>query len=137
MPLFDSYLMVDWSASSTPKRGKDSIWWALQENSGGEQVANPATREEARRDIVGLLETALSEQRRVLVGFDFPFGLPRGAANVIAGEARWDALWKTFAREIEDWPDNSNNRFAFASRMNALFEGHGPFWGHPQQHSHA
>ena len=25
-PLFDGYLIVDWSASSSPKRGKDSIW---------------------------------------------------------------------------------------------------------------
>ena len=25
--LFDGYLVVDWSANSTPKQGKDSIWW--------------------------------------------------------------------------------------------------------------
>jgi precorrin-8X/cobalt-precorrin-8 methylmutase len=74
MALFDSYLMVDWSASSTPKRGKDSIWWAVREKSGAEQVGNPATREEAWRDIIDHLEAASSTGRRILVGFDFPFG---------------------------------------------------------------
>ncbi|MCE3289702.1 MAG: cobalamin biosynthesis protein CbiG, partial [Caulobacter sp.] len=24
--LFDAFVMVDWSASSTPKTGRDSIW---------------------------------------------------------------------------------------------------------------
>lgn len=136
MALFDSYLMVDWSASSTPKTGKDSIWWAFRENSGGEQVGNPATREEARRDIIGLLETALSKGQRVLAGCDFPFGLPRGAAKIIAGRARWDALWKMLAKEVEDRPDNSNNRFALASRLNVEFGAGGPFWGHPHNHRH-
>src|ERR1044071_8965015 len=98
MPLFNSYLMVDWSASSTPKTGKDSIWWALRANSGTERVKNPATREEARKDIIELLENAAAESRRVLVGFDFPFGLPRGAAEIIAGKPCWDALWKALAK---------------------------------------
>lgn len=136
MPLFDAYLMVDWSASSTPKTGKDSIWWAFRERSGDERVGNPATREQARRDIIGLLEAASADGRRVLAGFDFPFGLPRGAAKVIAGRPRWDALWKTLAKEVEDRPDNSNNRFALASRLNGRFGEGGPFWGHPHKHAH-
>ena len=26
---FDAYLMVDWSAASAPRTGKDSVWWCL------------------------------------------------------------------------------------------------------------
>ncbi|MGA2716845.1 MAG: hypothetical protein ABSG41_27465 [Bryobacteraceae bacterium] len=29
MSEFDEYLIVDWSANSCPKRGKDSIWYCL------------------------------------------------------------------------------------------------------------
>ena len=29
MPEFDAYLMVDWSASSRPVTGADSIWYCL------------------------------------------------------------------------------------------------------------
>ena len=35
MALFDSYVMVDWSAESRPKRGKDSIWLAHLRRVGG------------------------------------------------------------------------------------------------------
>ena len=38
--------------------------------------------------------------------------------------------------EISDSPDNRNNRFAVAARINAAFpEGPGPFWSHPSGQS--
>jgi precorrin-8X/cobalt-precorrin-8 methylmutase len=40
------------------------------------------------------------------------------------------------AKEVEDRPDNSNNRFGLASRLNTLFGKAGPFWGHPHGQSH-
>ena len=32
--IFDAYLIVDWSANATPKRGADSIWYYLQTGHG-------------------------------------------------------------------------------------------------------
>jgi precorrin-8X/cobalt-precorrin-8 methylmutase len=142
MALFDCYLMVDWSASSRPAHGKDSIWWALAARDGTAVVLrdarNPRTRAEAKKQIIGILSRCRAQGRRILVGFDFPFGYPRGAALRIAGEARWSALWRLLAERIEDHPDNKNNRFSVAAGINrACFDAAGPFWGHPHQHSHA
>ena len=47
-PLFDAYVMVDWSAATRPVRGADSIWWALVMRQDGVLALvrreNPATR---------------------------------------------------------------------------------------------
>ena len=76
MPLFDSYLMVDWSAASTPKRGKDSIWWALESRCGLQRVGNPATRVEARDDILVFTKGATND---VFVGRSTGAGFLGGA----------------------------------------------------------
>ena len=129
---FDSYLIVDWSAASTPKRGADSIWWALH-RAGEGLVArgNPTTRAEAREIIGHLLRTEADLGRKLLAGFDFPFGYPRGTAEIIAGKPDTLAVWAWLAERIEDAPDNANNRFEIAAQLNALFDGTGPFWGRP------
>ncbi|MEM9043157.1 MAG: cobalamin biosynthesis protein CbiG [Pseudomonadota bacterium] len=132
MPLFDSYLIVDWSAASTPKRGADSIWWALHRQEGGLQaIGNPTTRAEAVGTLAHLLATEADLGNRVLVGFDFPFGYPQGFAERITGNPSALALWDWLSRVVEDAPDNSNNRFEIAEHLNAGFEGKGPFWGRP------
>jgi precorrin-8X/cobalt-precorrin-8 methylmutase len=45
MPLFDAYIIVDWSASSTPKTGADSVWLSGLERDGAalaeRLLANP------------------------------------------------------------------------------------------------
>ena len=40
MALFDAYIVVDWSAASRPRHGKDSIWWALVRRINGEVGMN-------------------------------------------------------------------------------------------------
>lgn len=45
---FDAYLMVDWSANNSPKKGKDSIWYCLLEHVDG---ATRITALENRADI--------------------------------------------------------------------------------------
>jgi len=59
MPVFDAYLMVDWSASSTPKTGPDSIWYCLARREGGTLISRPPrnlpTRQAAYREIRELL----------------------------------------------------------------------------------
>lgn len=134
MALFDAWLMVDWSASSVPKRGRDSIWWALAEREGGEvqvtRCENPSTRAVAIERIAAILEEA-GEGRRILVGADFPFGYAAGTAHAIAGSHDWRSLWARFHERIEDAPGNANNRLDVAAELNAAWDGNGPFWGTP------
>ena len=77
MPVFDSYLMVDWSAANTPKRGADSIWLGLTARRRNGYVLsvleNPSTRAAATERIIQLASNALNRGRRMLIGFDFPF----------------------------------------------------------------
>lgn len=138
MPLFDSVLIVDWSARSTrsPRRpAKDAIWWALARRRGQSvDVEAPAycrTRHEAVVALGDLLGSECAAGRRVLAGFDFPFGYPHGTACRLTGKNGAGALWQWLATRIEDGPDNANNRYAVAGAFNARFSGPGPFWGCP------
>ena len=129
MTLFDGYVAVDWSANGIPKRGKDSIWLAIAGRVGIEKPENPATRAEAVIRIEALLTDATAAGRRLLLGFDFPFGYPAGTARMLTGRDGWEAIWSRIAALLEDGPDNANNRFDAAAALNAAFVGDGPFWG--------
>jgi precorrin-8X/cobalt-precorrin-8 methylmutase len=131
MPLFDRYIAVDWSAANVPRRGKDSIWIA---DSAAESV-NPPTRHEAMAIIVDRLLAARAANERVMLGFDFAFGYPKGAAEAITGSPGWRALWAHLAAVVVDNDDNSSNRFQVAVRTNAWL-GTPHYWGHPHQHSY-
>ena len=128
MTLFDGYLAVDWSANGKPKRGADSIWIAACGWGGFGEPQNPATRAEAMACIEALLESAAKEGRRLLCGFDFPFGYPAGTARMLTGRNGWEAVWSRIAELVVDGPDNANNRFDAAAALNAAFAGDGPFW---------
>jgi len=135
LTLFDGYLIVDWSANATPKRGKDSIWIAFASASGDPvELSNPATRSEACAAIIEHLDRATKRGKRLFAGFDFPFGYPKGTARALCGQDDWRAVWALLARMIEDDAENGNNRFAVASALNATWTAEGPFWGHPWQH---
>src|SRR5271154_6637740 len=109
--MFDTFLIVDWSAARTPKTGRDSIW-VCRHAPDGETVANPPTRHAARLLLAEMLETATERGERVVAGFDFPFGYPAGfAARLGLAGMPWRATWDEIARLIEDRPDNDNNRF--------------------------
>ncbi len=141
--LFDTAIMVDWSAASTPKRGKDSIWWAMTHyDADGLREApryNPATRGAAMTALADTLADLSAAGRRVLIGFDFPFGYPAGFAAALGkGGAPWRATWEMLAELIADDDSNDNNRFAVAATLNGrLAAGFGPFWGHPHGHHYA
>lgn len=136
-PLFDTYLMVDWSAASVPTRGKDSIWLCQlrREEDGLHErlIANPATRHEARQALLALLRQERATGRAVLAGFDFAFGYPRGlAARLQLAGPPWRALWDFIAERLVDGAGNANNRFALAADLNRRISGGpGPFWGCP------
>jgi hypothetical protein len=124
--LFDAYLAVDWSASSSPKRGRDSIWLCRH----GSPPENPSTRREATHRVRELLEQLVADGKRVLVGFDFPYGYPQGFADLVAPGDRppWRRTWDALVRRIRDDERNRNNRFEVAAALNV--DG-GPFWGCP------
>lgn len=127
--LFDGYMAVDWSASGTPRTGADSIWISVTGWGGDDLLENPPTRRAATERIAGILESAQTAGRRLLCGFDFPFGYPEGTARRLTGEDAWWHLWARIAEMIEDRDDNSNNRFDVAAALNARFGLPGPFWG--------
>ncbi len=143
MPLFDTYLIVDWSSETKPKTGKDSIWLALAERTPAglrlHALENPATRAEARERLADMLDGLIRRRRRVLVGFDFPFGYSSGTASALGLKgAPWRATWSALSQAVEDRPDNANNRFEAADVLNRRMGfREGPFWGHPVGRSYA
>ena len=90
------------------------------------------TRHDAVERIADLIATELDADRRVLIGFDFPFGYPAGVATHLTGEASAFALWDWLTARIEDAGDNANNRYQVAQEINRLYPGIGPFWGRPE-----
>jgi precorrin-8X/cobalt-precorrin-8 methylmutase len=155
MPLFDRYIAVDWSAANSPKRGKDSIWIGELGRDGRVPSENPSTRHDAMASIASRLLAARQRRQRIMLGLDFVFGYPRGAAAAIgratglsdtsplAGEdgwggdePRWLQLWSTLHRLVVDAPDNRSNRFQIAESLNLRLADGPHFWGHPHQHSY-
>ncbi|MGH7004372.1 MAG: hypothetical protein ACREIP_10535, partial [Alphaproteobacteria bacterium] len=134
--------MVDWSAASTPRLGRDSIWIAAADrrahgNRHGAvrtDLVNLRTRAEAVQWLEARL-MALAAHGRVLVGFDFPFGYPAGTASRLGLTGTpWRALWSDLAAAIADGPDNANNRFDLAEAWNKRICGDAfPFWGNVRE----
>ena len=108
MPEFDAYLMVDWSASSRPTTGADSIWYCLLVRTGTAlhvaALENPSTRVAAMAQISNILCGLARQGRTVLVGFDFPFGYPAGFADALRLECDrpWEQVWSELARRVVD-----------------------------------
>lgn len=134
--LFDAYLMVDWSASNTTNQGPNSVWYCLLEPDHGRLlVMNPGTRDEAYQAVQAHLTDLVSLGRRVLVGFDFPYGYPAGTAAQLGlpDGAPWRAIWELLSDLLEDAPNNRSNRFEVAAQLNgAMTTGPAPFWGCPR-----
>jgi precorrin-8X/cobalt-precorrin-8 methylmutase len=138
---FDRYIAVDWSAANGPVTGKDSVWIgeSVRTASGIElrPSRNPRTRSAAMAIIEDMLLDALSRGQRVMLGFDFVFGYPLGAAFALAGEPGWQAIWRTLATLVEDDDSNRSNRFEVAARLNLGLGGLGHhYWGHPPGRSY-
>lgn len=127
---FDRVLVVDWSARSRPSPPRpvaDAIWIGA----AGEAPAYHRTRAGAEAALGGAIAAARAAGQRLLVGFDFPFGYPAGFAAAVTGREGARALHGWLAAAVTDRPDNGNDRFALAARLNGLFPAPGPFWGRP------
>ena len=129
--MFDRFVVVDWSAHSAPKLGRDSIWIAVRDRTGDVSAVNVATRSAAATFLAELFES--DPDSTTLLGVDFSLGYPCGTAAALGLEGTaWSAMWQLLADRITDDDRNSNNRFAVAADLNrCLTGGAAPFWGCP------
>jgi precorrin-8X/cobalt-precorrin-8 methylmutase len=132
--MFDTFVIVDWSAANQPKTGRDSIW-ICRLGADGERFCNPPTRHAAKVVLADMLAGARERGERVLLGFDFPFGYPAGfAARLGLVGTPWRALWDEIAGLLHDNENNKNDRFEVGAALNRrVSNGNGrfPFWGCP------
>jgi len=135
--LFNAYVMVDWSAASAPKQGKDSIWIGVIKRDirfrNAFEAHNPPTREAAMKTLADTLADLKRRNEKVLIGFDFSLGFPAGTGAALQlKDPSWRGLWSFLASNVVDKPTNQNNRFQVASKMNRLMTDEArPFWGCP------
>jgi len=138
--MFDRFVVVDWSANSAPKLGRDSIWIAVygrtrvgqgDGRAGEMSVTNLPTRAAAAAFLVDLFES--DRTATTLLGVDFSLGYPAGTAAALGLHgAPWSAMWTLLADCITDDARNVNNRFAVAAELNdRITGGPAPFWGCP------
>ncbi|GIT87887.1 gephyrin-like molybdotransferase Glp [Roseobacter sp. OBYS 0001] len=126
---FDTVLMVDWSGGNDrgARPTKDAIWLCVARDGRAEEPQYMRNRQVAEDWIAAFLTTETTAGRKTIVGFDFPFGYPKGFAQALTGQDAAFAVWQWFEDRIEDSPQ-SNNRFDIAGEINRKFGGAGPFW---------
>jgi len=98
MPLFDFYIMVDWSGGARRRGGRsDTIWIAHGPRTADTPLTNsPHSRTEAIHLIKPILEEAIRSKRRVLLSFDFAYGYPvdfAAALQAAIGKSDRDLPW--------------------------------------------
>lgn len=126
---FQSVAMVDWSSGNDTgaRPRKDAIWAGAV--LGGEEIEPVYLRNRvAAFDwLERLIRGEAGRGRRLMIGFDFPFGYPAGFSRTIVGDGKPLKLWQFFAAHLKDTP-NANSRFDLAGELNSFFPGTGPFW---------
>ncbi|SMX24676.1 molybdopterin-binding protein [Boseongicola aestuarii] len=134
MTVWDSFVVVDWSGGNDTgaKPRKDAIWAGAVLGGVEQEPVYLRNREVAYAWLCDLIRAERALGRRVMIGFDFPFGYPMGFAGALVGRADPLALWDWFAAHLTDSPDG-NNRFELAGQINAMWPGVGPFWFNPTQ----
>lgn len=131
---FDTHAIVDWTGGNDTGRRprKDAIWAAVVRDGCAEAPVYLRNRQVACDWLLSLIGTERAAGRRLFAGFDFPFGYPRGFAETVTGTTDPLAVWDWMAENLHDSP-RSNDRFAVAGRLNALFPRGGPFWFNGQK----
>jgi len=136
--LFDAYVVADWTAAEGKKLGDTSLWIGVAKRDVRfrlyTETHNVATRAEGEALLASILADHRKRGDRVLVGFDFNFGYPVGTAErlKLTGAPAWSAMWKFIASNVVDKPDNTNNRYQVAAKMNRLMTDEAwPLWGAP------
>ncbi|MBU1385645.1 MAG: cobalamin biosynthesis protein CbiG [Alphaproteobacteria bacterium] len=135
--LFDAYIIADWTAAEGKKLGDQSVWIGVAKRDVRfrlyTETHNAATRAEGEKLLAALLADHRKRGDRVLVGFDFNFGFPAGTAGRLQLTGTpWQAMWKFLAANVVDKPDNTNNRYQVAAKINRLMTDNAwPMWGAP------
>ena len=126
---FDTVIIVDWSGGKDrgPSPKKDAIWAAAATEAGTEPAVYLRNRAVAEEWIADRIASDLAAGRRVMVGFDFPFGFPAGFAKVLVGRDDPLAVWDWLDANLNDSGTDSD-RYDLAGRINGMFPGVGPFW---------
>ncbi|WP_209598764.1 gephyrin-like molybdotransferase Glp [Ruegeria sp. HKCCSP351] len=121
--------MVDWSGGNDtgPTPRKDAIWACIVREGQAQEPEYLRNRALAEAWLDALIRTELKAGRRLFLGFDFPFGYPKGFARAMTGTDDPLTLWDWFEQHVEDG-SKTNNRFDLAGRINRKFGGRGPFW---------
>jgi len=147
MPLFDAYVMVDWSGGSGRRAGKQDCLWIAHgaAAAAAPTTVSPRSRTEAEHIIRSLLQPIVGSRRgRVLVCADFAYGFPAGFALLLRKSTAdapppWRVVWQYLKKHLEDdlgtapgrQPTNRSNRFEVANAINAAASTPappGPFW---------
>ena len=85
--LFDTHVVVDWSARSKPspvRPTKDAIFWCTVRDGEALPVDYARTRAATRTRLTSLIRKERDAGRRVLLGFDFPFSdFQNAQANIV------------------------------------------------------
>ena len=135
--LFDAYIIADWTAAEGKKLGDQSVWIGVAKRDVRfrlyTETHNVATRAEGETVLAALLADHRKRGDRVLVGFDFNFGYPAGTAERLKlSGTPWQVMWKFVASNVVDKPDNTNNRYQVAAKINRLMTDEAwPMWGAP------
>ncbi len=131
---FDTIAVVDWSAGKRAARAKaDAIWIGVTRLGIDEEPVFCTDRISAEAHLRALIDEERAAGRRLMIGFDFPFGYPQGFARQVTGQDDPFALWAWLEARIRDDAEGANNRFDVAEEINALFDGPGPMWGKPDR----
>ena len=130
---FDTIVMVDWSGGNdrgaTPK--KDAIWVGVNRGGVADEPVYLRNRQLAETWLGDFFTTERAAGRRVLAGFDFPFGYPAGFAAALTGSEDPLMVWQWFEQRLQD-NAKTNTRFELAAEINQLLGGgKGPFWFSP------
>jgi hypothetical protein len=149
MPLFDFYIMVDWSGGARRRGGRaDTIWIAFgPRTADAASTVSPYSRTEAIQLVESILDKSVRSKQRALLCFDFAYGYPvdfAAALQAVTGRSDrnlpWITVWQYLSEYLKDdegtvpgaRPSNRSNRFEVADRINALLSPDakktGPFW---------
>jgi hypothetical protein len=111
MPLFDFYIMVDWSGGAR-RRGdrSDTIWIAHGRRTADTPLPDsPRSRTEAIALIEPVLERAIRSEQRVLLCFDLAYGYPVDFAPALQAatgksdrDLPWIAVWRYLSEQLKD-----------------------------------
>ncbi len=122
-------VILDWSGGGDtgPRPRKDAIWAAVRCPEADLPALYLRNRDLALDWLSALVEREVAAGRRLLIGFDFPFGYPAGFAVQVTGRTDPLALWVWLAAAFDALPAGAG-RFDVAAQLNRQFPGVGPFW---------